>query len=199
MRKGAAAISPRIGLDLPTLVRATAQLADEQGLREVTLANVAKQLNMRSPSLYNHIDGLSGLRNELAVYGLEQLYLRLEAASQSLPPGKEAILALALAYVSYARSHPGVYEATLQAPDPGNSRLQEWSERLVLLVLKLLAPYQLEETAAIHAVRGLRSLMHGFVALKQAGGFGLPIDTDASFRTIIEVYLSGLEQLRQPQ
>lgn len=199
MRKGAAAISPRIGLDLPTLVRATAQLADEQGLREVTLANVAKQLNMRSPSLYNHIDGLSGLRNELAVYGLEQLYLRLEAASQSLPPGKEAILALALAYVSYARSHPGVYEATLQAPDPGNSRLQEWSERLVLLVLKLLAPYQLEETAAIHAVRGLRSLMHGFVALKQAGGFGLPIDTDASFRTIIEVYLAGLEQLRQPQ
>lgn len=199
MRKGAAAISPRIGLDLPALVRATAQLADEQGLREVTLANVAKQLNMRSPSLYNHIDGLSGLRNELAVYGLEQLYLRLEAASQSLPPGKEAILALALAYVSYARSHPGVYEATLQAPDPGNSRLQEWSERLVLLVLKLLAPYQLEETAAIHAVRGLRSLMHGFVALKQAGGFGLPIDTDASFRTIIEVYLAGLEQLRQPQ
>ncbi len=199
MRKGAAAISPRIGLDLPTLVRATAQLADEQGLREVTLANVAKQLNMRSPSLYNHIDGLSGLRNELAVYGLEQLYLRLEAASQSLPPGKEAILALALAYVSYARSHPGVYEATLQAPDPGNSRLQEWSERLVLLVLKLLAPYQLEETAAIHAVRGMRSLMHGFVALKQAGGFGLPIDTDASFRTIIEVYLAGLEQLRQPQ
>lgn len=181
------------------LVRATAQLADEQGLREVTLANVAKQLNMRSPSLYNHIDGLSGLRNELAVYGLEQLYLRLEAASQSLPPGKEAILALALAYVSYARSHPGVYEATLQAPDPGNSRLQEWSERLVLLVLKLLAPYQLEETAAIHAVRGLRSMMHGFVALKQAGGFGLPINTDDSFRTIIEVYLAGLEQLRQPQ
>lgn len=191
-------MSPRIGLDLPGLVHAAARLADEQGLREVTLANVAKQLNMRSPSLYNHVDGLPGLRNELAVYGLEQLYVQLEAAVQSLPPGKDAIMALAVAYASYAHSHPGVYEATLQAPDAGNLRLQSWSERLVTLVLRLLAPYQLEETAAIHAVRGLRSLMHGFVALEQAGGFGLPVDKELSFRTVIEMYLAGLERLRQP-
>ncbi|GAB1787082.1 TetR/AcrR family transcriptional regulator [Priestia megaterium] len=67
-------MTPRPGLDLDTILQATTKMADTQGLDEVTLASLAKKVNIRPPSLYNHIDGLPALRKKLAVYGYEQLH-----------------------------------------------------------------------------------------------------------------------------
>jgi hypothetical protein len=44
----------------------------------------------------------------------------------------------------------------------------------------------------LHAVRGLRSLVHGFATLEVAGGFGMPLDIDESFRRLVELLISGL-------
>lgn len=104
---------------------------------------------------------------------------------------------MAEAYVHFARTRPGLYEATLQAPDSQNERLIRWSNDTITLVARLLAPYELDELNLIHAVRGLRSLMHGFVAIEHAGGFGLPVNLNESFASVIEVYLAGLPRLKQ--
>ena len=40
-------------------------MTDTQGLDEVTLAPLAKKLNIRPPSLYNHINGLPALLKSL--------------------------------------------------------------------------------------------------------------------------------------
>lgn len=42
------------------------------------------------------------------------------------------------------------------------------------------------------AVRGLRSIAHGFATLELAGGFGLPFDPDESFLRLLQAYLVGL-------
>lgn len=55
-------MSPRAGLDTQTLVLAAAELADEYGMEGVTLALLAAKLGVRSPSLYNHVNGLKELR-----------------------------------------------------------------------------------------------------------------------------------------
>src|SRR6266567_4569941 len=47
---------------------------------------------------------------------------------------------------------------------------------------------------AIHAIRGLRSIVHGFISLEVAGGFGMPVDLDASFHWLIDAFVTGLEQ-----
>ena len=46
----------------------------------------------------------------------------------------------------------------------------------------------------LHAVRGLRSVVHGFASLEVAGGFGLPLDLDESFRRLVEMFIGGLQQ-----
>ncbi len=51
------------------MVGTAAALADEQGLDGVTLAALALRLGIRTPSLYNHVAGLEGLRRELALFG----------------------------------------------------------------------------------------------------------------------------------
>jgi hypothetical protein len=46
----------------------------------------------------------------------------------------------------------------------------------------------------IHAIRAFRSLAHGFVSLELAGGFGLHIDLDESYRTLMDLLVNGLER-----
>jgi hypothetical protein len=47
---------------------------------------------------------------------------------------------------------------------------------------------------AVHAVRGLRALVHGFVTLETAGGFGFPLDRDESFRRLLATFAAGLRR-----
>ena len=48
------------------VIKATSDLADEKGLNNVSLKAVAQKLNIRTPSLYNHIESLDNLLLEVA-------------------------------------------------------------------------------------------------------------------------------------
>ena len=189
-------MSPRIGLDQSSLIQAATEIADAQGMEAVTLATLAKKLKIRPPSLYNHIEGLSGLRKKLAIHGLEQLNSHLSRAAIGRS-GDEAVRSLSKAYVEFARRHPGLYEATLYAPDPKDADVHLVSKEIVDLVVQVLSYYSLEEETTLHVVRGLRSILHGFAALEQKGGFGLPLDLDVSLQLIIDTYLAGIHQLKK--
>lgn len=186
-------MSSKAGLDRAAVVHAAASLADTRGFEEVTLAQLAKQLGIRTPSLYNHIAGLDGLRRELALLGTRELTLRMGKAVMG-KTRDEAIMALALAYRAFVKEHPGLYAATIRSsaftPD---SELQAAQQESVEVVLRVLAAYGLHDALAIHLVRGLRSVVHGFVSLESAGGFGIPLEIDESFRILIRSYIHGLD------
>jgi AcrR family transcriptional regulator len=187
---------PKVALDLETVIEAAADIADQFGVQEVTLANLAKRLNIRPPSLYNHVDGLPGLRKELAILGLNKLYAELSATAVGLT-GEKAIIELSKTYINFARKHPGLYEATLLAPDPKDQDVQLSGGKIVDLTINVLREYDLEGDSALHAVRGLRSILHGFSSLEQKGGLELALDLDVSLRLIIKAFLAGIGELKK--
>ncbi|MET3699156.1 TetR family transcriptional regulator [Bacillus oleivorans] len=189
-------MSPRRGLDIQVILETAAEIANQEGAEAITLAALAKKLHIKPPSLYNHVEGLSGLQKKLAVYGLEQLLKELTKASVGRA-GNEAVHSLAEAYVSFVRKQPGLYELTLKAPGEGDSDYHIVAEQLVELLTSVFRAYHLREEAAIHAVRGIRSLLHGFTSLEQKGGFGLPVDLDVSFRLMIDTFLAGINQSKE--
>lgn len=184
---------PRFSLDLATILESAGDLANEQGMQEVTLANLAKRLNIRPPSLYNHFDGLPGLRKHLAIYGLNKLHEEMTQAAIGVS-GTEAILSISRAYVNFARNNSGLYEATLMAPEPGDADVQQAGSKIVDLSVRVLQAYQLEGDMALHAVRGLRSILHGFSSLEQRGGFKMALDLDESLEIIIKAFIDGIRQ-----
>ncbi len=185
---------PKIALDKQTIVMTAAQLANEQGSDHVTLALLAKKLNIKPPSLYNHFDGLPGLKRELAVFSLEKLYNELEAEALEKSPGEESVLAITDAYLAFARENPGLYEFALSAPDPSDEKVNHAGEKIVMLVLSKIKPFHFSDVEAIHAVRGLRSLMHGFASLEQKGGFGMPFDINESYRLAVQTFFRGMKK-----
>lgn len=166
-------------------------LADQLGFEAVTLAGVAEQLGIRIPSLYNHVAGLPGLRHELTLWGLRELGDQLRRGATGVA-GEDAIFSIAHAYRSFALAHPGIYTATLRAATPDEPDLAAAAQEVLDVVLAVLEPYGFSEDEALHVVRGLRSLLHGFADLEISGGFGLALDRDASYRQLLAVYLRGL-------
>ncbi|GIO11429.1 TetR family transcriptional regulator [Cohnella xylanilytica] len=186
---------PRIGLDLPTLLQTATDIADAQGLEAVTLASVAQKLQIRSPSLYNHVNGLPDLRRHLAFRGLALLKERFDRALEGVS-GDEAVRSFSRAYLGFAREHPGLYEAIQRAPEPDDEALKQAMGEIVGYAVRSLEGYGLRGDPAIHAVRAIRSLLHGFASLERQGGFGMPQDLDVTFRLMVETFLAGIKAMK---
>jgi len=176
-------------LNRQAVIGAAAAMADEAGsVAAVRLSALARALQVQPPSLYNHIDGLEDLRYGLAVYAAENLLVTLRQASQGLV-GREALMAIAVAYRQFAHEHPGLYPLTIRAPEPDEEELVALSQEMLQMLLLLMASLGLQGDDALHAIRGLRAILHGFVSLEAAGGFKMDLDREDSFQRLVSAYL----------
>lgn len=179
------------GLSRTRVVETAAVLADQRGLEQLTLAQVAAQLGVRLPSLYNHVDGLPALHRELALLGTRLLGEHLAHAAIGRA-GSDAVVALVGAYRNFVRERPGLYAATVRAPAPDDAEHAFLAASVLTTITTILAPFGLAPDDTIHAARALRSIAHGFATLEGAGGFGLDYDRDTSFDHLVRAYLAGL-------
>jgi AcrR family transcriptional regulator len=173
------------------VVQAAADLVDREGIDALTLAALAAHFKVAVPSLYNHIGGMPGLLQQLALLGRQQI-TQVLGRSVMGKSGDDAVIAMADAYRTYVKAHPGVYASTLRAAEVSDLESRATEDEAVEIALKVLAYYDLQGEMALHMVRGFRSLVHGFTTLEVAGGFGLPLDLDESFRLLIQGYIQML-------
>jgi AcrR family transcriptional regulator len=183
-------MATKAGLDRQGIIQTAAELADSTGLHEVTLATLATRLGIRTPTLYHYFDGLAGLRRELALLGCRQLAQHLGKAIMG-KAGEEAVAAMAHAYRTFVKEHPGLYAATVQAAPLDDTEMREVQNEVLDIVIRTLSGYRLEDEEAIHVVRILRSFVHGFATLESSGGFGIPVSLDETFERLIKVFLRG--------
>jgi AcrR family transcriptional regulator len=177
------------------LVGEAAALADTHGLAFVTLANLAERLNVRVPSLYNHIESADDLQHQLSLFALQGLADAITRAAIG-KNGPEGLLAIANAYRAFAKAHPGMYLATLRAPRPNDEAMLAITGAVLDVLYAVMAPFNLDGDPLIHAIRGFRSVVHGFVSLEAAGGFGFKQTTDESLQFILLLFISGLSTHR---
>jgi AcrR family transcriptional regulator len=182
---------PRAGLTPQRVVQEAGAVADAAGLDRLTLAAVAERFGVAIPSLYKHVDGLDGLRRDLAVLAVRELTAALSRAAVGRA-GRDALHAMAGAYRAYASAHPGRYAASVRAPAPGDAEHLAAADDALAVFRAVLAGYGIAGADAIDAIRGLRAAMHGFVALEAAGGFGLPHSVDASYRRLVDALDTAL-------
>ena len=189
----------KLGLTLDDVTDAAVAEAEEVGLDAVGLSSVAARLGIKTPSMYNHVDGVDGLRR-LVGCGPPRPW---PPASKTQPPRRPGgrrrrpatqIRALAAAYRTFAHDHPQLYAAMLPAPDPevdpdGAAVFAQSVE----VVARVFADTGVAEADMIPTIRAFRSTIHGFVDLELRGGFGLPEDADHSFDTAVDIVIAALD------
>lgn len=173
------------------VVAKAAELANALGdVQQLKLKDLAAELNIKVPSLYNHVKGLDGLIYELRVHALKMWdeQLRDAIAGQT---GGEALMAAAHSYRTFAHANPGIYPLIIPVAQV-DSEIDKIGWRIISLLLLILGSFGLEGDEALHTVRGLRSLLHGFVSLELSGGFGLDLNLDDSFEKLLTTFIDGI-------
>jgi AcrR family transcriptional regulator len=188
---------PRAGLTPDLVARAAADLADAHGWEQLTLAAVAARLGVRRPSLYKHVESLAALRRAVSRVAVTELRDRITTAVAGRS-GTDALQQLAAAYRRYAHQHPGRYAASVLAPAPGDQEHARLGDAIISTLAAVLRGYHIGDGPAdesvLHAIRALRALLHGFVALEAAGGYALALDLDESYRRLVDGFDAALRR-----
>jgi AcrR family transcriptional regulator len=189
-------MSPRANLTKQVVVQAAVDLVSAEGSEALSLGRLAEKLGIRTPSLYNHVNGLPGLRRELSILNARNLAERLSEAAIG-QSGPEAVRAVMQAIRAYIKELPGLYLSTLRASgaqEVVDPELEREEARSVKVGMVVMASFGLKGEEAVHALRGLRSLVHGFATLEVSGGFGMLLDLDESFTRLVRLFIAGIEQ-----
>jgi len=187
-------MSTKRNLDLQAILNVAAELAEEKGLENVTLLLVAERLGVKSPALYNHLHGLKELSSGIASLAVNRLAdaLRTAAVGRS---GTEALLAMARSYRQFAKENPELYKAILRFPTCADQGVQETGHAVVQILYQVLEPCACSREEVLHFARGFRSVLHGFVALEEAGFFqDAAADVEVSFERLVLRWISTLTE-----
>jgi AcrR family transcriptional regulator len=183
---------PRTGLSGAEIVAAAAALADETGFAGVTMGLLAERLGIRPPSLYKHVASLADLQHRLATLAMTEVGEQIRDAVQG-KAGRDALAALLTALRGYVTDHPGRYMATVGATEDGlDDPLVLAAARVIDSIAAVLRGYGIGDAEMTHAIRFIRSAMHGFAMLESSGGFQWDTDPDESFAWMIGFIDRGL-------
>jgi len=183
---------PRSGLAPASVTLAGAGLADELGFDQLGMGVVAQRLGVKTPSLYKHVNSLADLARRVAVLAATELGDAIRDATQGRS-GSEALTAAAETMRTYATDHPGRYAAINSAHPTGpDDPLVAARNRLLDSFAATLRGYRLDPSEKIHALRLVRSMLHGFVTLDAANGFRLETDVNDSFTWMTQFIDHGL-------
>ena len=174
------------GLTKEIIVNTALEQIEKNGLSAFSLRNLAASLGVQVSSLYNHIEGQSDLLAEVGICAVNML-TGLEEASIADKLRDEALFSLANAYRRFAREHTELYRIIMGVHTLDIPLLESEAEKIVKPILRVISDYGIEGNRQIHYQRLLRSIMHGFFAHENSGGFSVSdIDKDASYQFSIE-------------
>jgi AcrR family transcriptional regulator len=183
---------PRARLTPASVTEAAAELVDEIGFDQLSMGVLAERLGVKTPSLYKHVTGQADLAHRIAVLAMNQLADAIRDATQGRA-GRDALAAGAQAMRTCVLEHPGRYAAGNAARVSGpDDPLVPVVDRVLASWAAMLRGYRLDPSQEIHALRMLRSMLHGFATVEAAGGFQIDASVDESFTWIIDFLDHGL-------
>jgi len=182
----------RKGLNTDRIVEVVAELIAERGFDQFSLRELADRLGVKTASLYNHISSLSELTSNIGQLAFERMAGQLYSGTEDALPF-DTLYHIAIGYRKFAKQNPELYKTIVKIPSTGSSDLIEKGQSLVHSLYPVLEACGLSEDDIIHFSRTIRSAMHGFVTLKEAGFFGTAVDADESYSYMIKALIEPLK------
>lgn len=166
-------------------------IADKKGLKNLTLKDIANELGIKTPSLYNHVKGLDDVYNLLANLGLNMLKKEITNATIAIS-GKDTLYSIARAYRNFALHHPSLYESTQWVSIWSDSESKRIADDIIDVLFKVLAPYKFSHDKNVSVIRMVRSYLHGFSTLEINQSFGLEVDVNSSFEMGLKIIIESV-------
>jgi len=175
-----------------SIVEIALAIADTRGLAAVSLANVADVAGCKPPSLYNHVDGLDDLLDEISLVTTADFAGALRD-SVVAKVGEDAVRSYAHAWRAYITEFPARYQATLRAVPHRNDEHRAVAAGMTIPAGAVLSTLGIPDERLADAGRALRSALHGFAHLELSQLIGP--DPAATFESVVDMLVAGLLSL----
>ena len=182
------------GLNKEIIVNAAKELIEQEGVQNFSMRKLADKLEIKTASLYTHIESMEALYTEA---GLSALKSQMEELSDAIGEKRrdDAVTILAYSYRKFATEHEELYKIIMQIPTGNDDILKEAAAMTAEPFMKVLNDYQLSQKQKMHWQRILRGMMHGFVSEEKAGYFThYPVSIDDSYKSAVQCVIDGLHK-----
>lgn len=161
------------GVSKETIVSETVKLIEENGQSSISLHELARRLDINTPSLYNHIKNTKDLRHEVFKYAIDKFVANQNAATAGKQQD-DAVKAFAEAYYQFAKENKGLYRLIMSMPLNNDDIEKAMAVPLLETVTNLLSGYGLNDETIAHWQRVLRAFSSGvrfFLAIIKPPGW----------------------------
>lgn len=176
------------------IIETSAVIANKIGLDNLSLKIISKELNIKSPSLYNHISSLEEIKQRLMIYGWKQIEEKMIDSAVGVS-GYEALKNMCYAFYDYAINNKGIFTAMLWYNKYESADKVKATTRLFNMIFKVMKSLDISEVNINHIIRTLRSFLEGFALLVNNDAFGNPISIKDSFDLSLTIIMNGIKSL----
>lgn len=173
------------------VIQAASDIADEKGLNNLSLKVVAEKLNIRTPSLYNHINCLDDLLRAVAHNGMRQMNEQMKQTAIG-KTGAVAIKAVSVEYLNYMIEHCGVYETIQWATWHGTEETAALFDDYLSLLITLIKSCDFSPTHTSEILNMLTGIIHGYTTLQLRYAFSNPDKVRSDLCDALDALLSGI-------
>ena len=141
------------GLTKEIIVQEAVALIEESGQWVISLHELARRLQVKTPSLYNHIANTKDLQREVFRCAIHR-FVENQKAAIAGKEKDEAIRAFARAYFAFAAENKGLYRLIMSMPLNNDEAEKEMAVPLLETVMELLAAVLCIPSAAALMILG---------------------------------------------
>lgn len=160
---------------------------------KISLHELARRLNIKTPSLYNHIKNTKELEYSVYQYAIDKFVMNQQSATKNKEKD-DAVRAFAQAYHCFAMEHKGLYRLIMSIPSENDEHGKAMTVPLLHTIVSILSEYDLTEASIAHWQRVFRAILHGFISQEYLGSFYYysEVDLKKSREIAVQCFLDGL-------
>jgi AcrR family transcriptional regulator len=182
------------------VIRGAIDCLDKEGESALGVNRVAKELGIKPPAIYKHLDGNTGLRRAVALEIWRNYLTDYQSQTIAISEPRALLRIGAQATRNFAQRYPVRYTVMMQyqlrPTDPEEAKIIYDSLRLFKKSLQL---YELSDDALIDVMRMVNAAIYGFIIREQSELMTLDRSPDRSYEVMLDALLVAIEHIQQSQ
>jgi AcrR family transcriptional regulator len=182
------------------VIRAAIDCLDREGESALGVNRVARELGIKPPAIYKHLDGNAGLRRAVALEIWRTYWQDCERQMTGITKPHTLLHTSAQATRNFAQCFPARYTVMMQYQlRPTDLEEAEIIHRSLQSFKKSLQLYELSDDALIDVMRMVNAAIYGFIVREQSELMTLSRSPDLSYEVMLDALLVAIEYIQQSQ
>ncbi|MGF1516195.1 MAG: TetR/AcrR family transcriptional regulator [Nodosilinea sp.] len=179
------------------VIAAAIACIDLEGAAALGVSRVARQLGIKPPAIYKHLENGADLRHATAIALWQQYVTECQRAIDGRLITTDLLKQLGHFTRTFAKTYPARYQIMMQVQlQPSDSEAADIIQQLLAFLHQTLKVYDLSHTQLVDVMRMLNAAIYGFIAIEQASLMTLDQSIDQSYDVMLEGLIVAIKHIQ---